>query len=184
MPFIFDQADPTLSPVQVRKLCREDKFRSGGTPGYCHGYAQANVLILPSKYADDFRTFCHRNPVSCPLLGETPVGDPTVPSILAKGSDITTDCGQYCVYEHGELQQVKKDLVDDWTSDSVGFVIGCSYSFEGALVADGFGLRHVEERRVLPVYKTSVQLMPAGGEIFPQVRQLVHAKGYQSFLAD
>lgn len=164
MPYIFDQADPSLSPAQVRKLCRDDQFRSGGTPGYCHGFAQANVLILPSKYADDFRTFCQRNPVSCPLLGETAVGDPTVPSHLAKGSDITTDCGQYCVYKDGKLSETKNNVIDEWSSESVGFVIGCSYSFEGALVENGFGLRHVEERLVLPVYQTSVQLMSAGGE--------------------
>lgn len=163
MPYVFDEADPTLSPAQVRSLCREDSFRSGGTPGYCPGYTQANVLILPSRYANDFRTFCQRNPVSCPLLDETAVGDPAVPSNLAKTSDIRTDCGQYCVYENGKLQNVKRNLMDEWTNESVGFLIGCSYSFEGALLADGFGLRHVEERKVLPVYKTSVQLMPAGG---------------------
>ena len=163
MPFIHDEADPSLTPQQVRQLCRDDLFRSGGTPGYCHGYAQANVLVLDQKYAADFRAFCQRNPVPCPLLGETLVGDPTVPSALAKASNITTDCGQYCVYENGKLSEVKGDVVNEWTERSVGFIIGCSYSFEGALVEGGFGLRHVEERTILPVYKTKVQLMPAGG---------------------
>jgi uncharacterized protein YcsI (UPF0317 family) len=158
-------ADPSLSPVQVRQLCRENKFYSGGTPGYAPGYAQANVLILPAKYADDFRLLCQRNPVPCPLLGWTEVGDPTVPALLAKGSDVRTDCGKYNVYDHGELVDVTKDITDEWKDDSVAFFIGCSYSFEDALVQAGMGLRHVETSRILPVYKTSVPLMPAGGKL-------------------
>ena len=156
-------ADPSLSPAQVRQLCRENRFHSGGTPGYAPGYAQANVLILPARYADDFRLLCQRNPVPCPLLGWTEVGDPTIPSLLAKGSDVRTDCGRYNVYENGKLVEVKKDITDEWKNDSVAFFIGCSYSFEDALVQAGFGLRHVETSRILAVYKTSVPLMPAGG---------------------
>lgn len=157
-------ADPTLTPTQVRQLCRENKFHSGGTPGYAPGYAQANVLILPAKYAEDFKLLCQRNPVPCPLLAWTEPGDPTVPKLLATGSDIRTDCAKYNVYEHGKLVEVKKDITDEWKEDSVAFFIGCSYSFEDALVKAGMGLRHVETARILPVYKTSVPLMPAGGE--------------------
>lgn len=158
-------ADPHLTPAAVRQLCRENRFYSGGTPGYAPGYAQANVIILPAQYAEDFRLLCQRNPVPCPLLGWTEVGDPTVPKFLAVGSDIRTDCAKYNLYENGKLVDVKKDISDEWKEDSVAFFIGCSYSFEDAMVKAGLGLRHVETSRILPVYKTTVPLMPAGGKL-------------------
>ncbi|EIW72330.1 hypothetical protein M231_03834 [Tremella mesenterica] len=162
MPFIHDQPDPSLTPAQVRQLCRENKLPTPQTSGYAPGYAQANIVVLPLKYADDFRTFCQRNPVPCPLLGETAPGDPTVPSHLAKGSDIRTDCARYNIYEDGKRIANKTDIIDEWQPDSVAFFIGCSYSFEDALIKGGFGLRHQELNNMTPCYRTSVPLMRSG----------------------
>ena len=166
MPYIESQPAPdaSLTPAQVRKLCRSNTLPTPNTSGYCPGYAQANILILPSVLADDFRAFCRRNPVPCPLLGETKPGDPSVPAHLAKGADIRTDCARYNVYRDGELVDNKTDVMDQWRDDSVAFFIGCSYSFEAALNDAGLPQRHVELGTMTPCYRTKVPLMSAGGE--------------------
>ncbi|GAA5944979.1 uncharacterized protein JCM15063_000592 [Sporobolomyces koalae] len=151
-----------LSPGQVRLACRNEDWNEATTAGICDGYVQANVIFLPAKYASDFRALCKRNPVPCPLLGETKVGDPTVPAHLAKDSDIRTDCPSYRVYSSGKLLESKKHVNAEWKSDTIAFFIGCSYSFESALVAHGLVPRHIELKRNVPMYKTKVALAPAG----------------------
>ncbi|ORY35047.1 hypothetical protein BCR39DRAFT_516339 [Naematelia encephala] len=162
MPFIQDGPDASLTAAAVRQLCRDNELPTPSTAGWAPDCAQANIVILPAKYADDFRTFCLRNPVPCPLLGETKPGDPTVPSFLAKSSDIRTDCGRYNIYKDGQWVDNKTDVMEEWKDDSVAFFIGCSYSFESALVANDLPLRHQEIHKMTPCYKTSVQLMQAG----------------------
>ena len=55
---------------EVRLAARSGKLREP-TAGHCPAYLQANLLILPERYTDDFRRLCRRNPVACPLLGES-----------------------------------------------------------------------------------------------------------------
>ena len=176
MPYIESKAtivpDAALTPAQVRKLCRSNTLPTPNTSGYAPGYVQANIVILSNALADDFRTFCRRNPVPCPLLGETKPGDPTVPEHLAKGSDIRTDCARYNVYNDGELIENKENVTDEWKDDSVAFFIGCSYSFEAALETAGLGLRHVELGNMTPCYKTNAPLMSAGRESFCPTMEL------------
>jgi uncharacterized protein YcsI (UPF0317 family) len=49
-----------------------------------------------------------------------------------------------------------------WRDDLVAFVIGCSFSFEEALIDDGIRLRHIEEGTNVPMYRTNVATHPAG----------------------
>lgn len=52
------------TPAELfRRQIRADEFHGASTAGYCPGYVQANLLILPRAYANDFRLLCKRNPV-------------------------------------------------------------------------------------------------------------------------
>ncbi|KAK0453994.1 uncharacterized protein EV420DRAFT_1696443 [Desarmillaria tabescens] len=141
------------SPYDVRILCRNKAFNAPSTAGLCPGYSQANVIILPNKFAADFR---------CPLLGETKPGDPQVPEALAADSDVRTDCPSYNVYRDGVFSEQKESIEQEWRNDSVTFFIGCSYSFEAALAKNGLAPRHLELGRAVPMYRTSYRLCPAG----------------------
>ncbi|KAE8155202.1 hypothetical protein BDV25DRAFT_169332 [Aspergillus avenaceus] len=152
-----------------------------GTSGLSPGYIQANLLILPSKYSKDFLDLCHRNPVSCPLLAFTSKGDPhtVTPSTCIKNADfdLRTDCPKYRIYEHGKHIDTLTDLLSHWTDDHVGFLIGCSFSFEDALVSAGLQPRHQVTRTVVAMYRTKVPLMPAG--IFTGATCVVSMRPYK-----
>jgi uncharacterized protein YcsI (UPF0317 family) len=131
------------------------------------GYLQANLIILPSAYAGDFHALCLRNPVSCPLLGHTPeAGNPhkIVPEacITTSDFDLRTDFARYRVYEHGRFVTATTDLRDVWTADHVGFLIGCSFSFEDALTRNGLQPRHQLTNTLVAMYRSSIPVLPAG----------------------
>ncbi|KLT44685.1 DUF1445 domain-containing protein [Cutaneotrichosporon oleaginosum] len=150
------------SPTEAREYARSGRLR-GNTSGMCPGHVQANLLILPAKYAADFRRLCARNPVSCPLLAESrATGDKGFPAGVADGADITTDIPGYKVYRDGKFVEEVDDVVNYWGEDSVAFLIGCSFTFEDALQDAGLGVRHIDEDRNVPMYRTSVPLMPSG----------------------
>lgn len=151
-----------LSPSEVRALCRADKFTGASTAGLSPGRVQANIVIVQKEYADDFRRLCARNPVPCPLLGETFPGDFRLPKHLARDADVRTDCPAYNVYVDGVLQARKTDLLDEWNENSVAFFIGCSFSFEETLIKNGLTPKHVMQDRNVPMYTTKVPLHAAG----------------------
>lgn len=145
---------------ELRALARSGSF-TGATPGIALGHVQANLVILPREQAFDFLLFCQRNPKPCPLLDVTEAGDPE-PRRCAPGADVRTDVPRYCVYRHGELAEERSDVGDLWQHDSVAFLIGCSFTFENALLQAGLPLRHIEERRNVPMYRTNLACQPAG----------------------
>ena len=49
-----------------------------------------------------------------------------------------------------------------WRDDLVTFVIGCSFSFEQALIDAGLPLRHVEQGQNVAMFRTNLQTAPAG----------------------
>ena len=140
------------------------KVRSGvhirHTAGQAPGMVQGNVAILPADLAGDFLRFCVRNPKPCPLIGTSEPGDPRLPEL--GDIDIRTDVPAYRVYERGELVAEPTDLLDRWRPDLVAFVLGCSFSFEAALLEAGLPLRHVELDREVPMYRTTIPTAPAG----------------------
>lgn len=149
-----------LTASKVRQLCRQGKYQAP-TPGVASGYVQANLVVLPESVAFDFMLFCHRNPKPCPLLDVTEVGDPE-PRMVAPGADLRSDLPRYHVFRYGELVEEVTDIKQLWRDDFVGFLIGCSFSFEGALLNKGIPVRHIEENKNVPMYKTSLNCMPAG----------------------
>lgn len=152
--------DRFVHPNAVRSAVREGSF-DGYTAGLAPGYVQANICIVPSDYAEEFLLFCQRNPQPCPLLARSDVGDPFLPT-LGDGIDIRTDVPRYHVFEHGELTAEVTDIRERWRDDLVTFALGCSFSFEEALVDAGLPLPFLERGEVAGVYQTSIQAQPAG----------------------
>jgi uncharacterized protein YcsI (UPF0317 family) len=147
-------------PREVRRAIRERRH-TGHTAGLAPGYVQGNVCILPREYADEFRLFCERNPKPCPLLAMSEPGNPRLPA-LGEDLDIRTDVPLYRIFKAGKLEGEVTNLSDLWRDDLVTFILGCSFSFEEALMAAGLHLRYVEEGRNVPMYRTSVDTAPAG----------------------
>lgn len=147
-------------PSTVRSLIRKGKI-TGPTAGMCAGYAQANLVMLPQALAYDFLLFAQRNPKSCPLLEVTDIGKRTL-IYLAKETDITTDLPKYRIYENGRLTGEYENVSKFFKDDFVGFLIGCSFSFESELMEAGIGIRHIEEHCNVPMYKTNIPCEPAG----------------------
>lgn len=165
-----EQDRGALSPVEVRQLIRSRVF-TGPTHGFSNGNIQANLLVMPKKYRDDFVGLCKRNPVPCPLIGETPPGDPTKffrnGTTVSEDLNIGTDIPWYRVYRWNTDEGVIKsedvsEIASLWQEDYVGFLIGCSYSFEGALVREGLPPRHMENEVAVPMYRTKLRLNPSG----------------------
>ena len=147
-------------PREVRRAIRQRRH-TGHTAGLARGYVQGNVCILPHEYAAEFRAFCEANPKPCPLLAMSRPGDPRLPQ-LGADLDIRTDVPRYRVYRNGELAEEVETLERHWRDDLVTFILGCSFSFEEALIEAGLGLRYVEQGRNVPMYRTSVDTAPAG----------------------
>jgi uncharacterized protein YcsI (UPF0317 family) len=147
-------------PREVRRAIRLRRH-TGHTAGLAPGHVQGNLCILPREYAEEFRQFCERNPKPCPLIGMSAPGEPGIPA-LGADLDIRTDIPKYRVYEHGVLKEEVADLNALWRDDLVSFVLGCSFSFEEALMKAGLRLRYVDEGRNVPMYRTSVDTTPAG----------------------
>ncbi len=144
----------------ARALMRSGRH-AGHTAGMAPGHVQGNLAILPKAQADDFLRFCQRNPKSCPLLAVSEPGDPALPG-LGTDLDIRSDLPRYRVWRDGVLVDEPTDIADLWRDDLVSFVIGCSFSFEEALLEAGVPLRHVAEGRNVAMYRTDVPTAPAG----------------------
>ena len=147
-------------PREVRSAIRSRRH-TGHTAGLAPGYVQGNVCILPQEYAAEFKAFCEKNPKPCPLLAMSRPGDPRLPA-LGEDLDIRTDVPAYRIFRNGKQEKDVADLLDLWRGDLVSFVLGCSFSFEEALMQAGLRLRYVEQGRNVPMYRTSVDTVPAG----------------------
>jgi len=145
---------------EVRQRARRGALR-GVTQGMAPGYVQANLAILPRDYAAEFQRFCALNPRPCPLLASSEPGDPALPT-LGRDIDIRTDLPRYRIWRDGEMVAEVDDLRDHWRDDLVSFLLGCSHSFEEALIADGLEMRHITNDTPVPVYRTNIACTPSG----------------------
>lgn len=154
--------DPSAAEVGagIRQAVRSGRV-DGQTAGLAMGNVQGNVVILPVSFADDFLRFCVRNPKPCPLLAVGDPGNPSLPT-LGRDIDIRTDLPRYRVWRRGEVVDEPTHIEDIWADDLVTFVIGCSFSFEAALMAEGIALRHIEQGRNVSMYRTNLMTEPAG----------------------
>jgi uncharacterized protein YcsI (UPF0317 family) len=156
----MNAADLAVSPAAVRRAARTGDLK-GTTAGLAFGSVQGNVAILPRDWAGEFERFCQRNPRPCPVLAIGDPGDPLLPP-LGADVDIRTDCPRYRVFENGRCVDEPYDISRWWRDDLVAFVLGCSFSFEQALLEAGVPLRHIETRRGVPMYRTSVPTVRSG----------------------
>jgi uncharacterized protein YcsI (UPF0317 family) len=147
-------------PKEIRADIRLGKM-TGVTAGVAPGFVQANLVILPRELAYDFLLFCHRNPRPCPLIEVTDAGSPT-PVEVAPTADLRTDVPRYRIYKDGVLADEVTDITPFWREDLVSFLLGCSFTFEWALLDAGVPLRHIEEGRNVAMWKTNMACRPAG----------------------
>mmetsp|Transcript_21984 Transcript_21984/g.46373 ORF Transcript_21984/g.46373 Transcript_21984/m.46373 type:complete len:337 (+) Transcript_21984:107-1117(+) len=153
-------ASTFASPVEFRRAVRSGNF-TGPTNGVCPGYMQCNLVVLEESQALDFLLFCQRNKKACPLIEVCDVGCP-FPEAVAAGSDLRTDIPKYCIYKNGQLHAEVEDARPYWPERSVAFLIGCSFSYDGALLDNGIPLRSVEQKKNVPMYRTNIPCRPAG----------------------
>lgn len=148
----------TMFPAEARR-----RFRSGlvsQTSGWSIGFAQANLIALPRDWAFDMLLFAERNRQPVPLLDVTDAG--ATGTALATGADLRTDLPRYRVWHDGELVDEPTDVTAEWRDDLVAFLIGCSFTFESALLAADVPIRNIEARRNVSMYRTSTACRPAG----------------------
>ncbi|KAL5341748.1 DUF1445-domain-containing protein [Aspergillus crustosus] len=184
---------PRSTAQEIRLLARNNKLTSN-TSGLAQAHLQANLLVLPSRYAHDFRLLCARNPVTCPLIAEsTTVGHynslkshlPTHSSVNASNDpslhhdiDIRRDIPRYNVYQNSTLTKSHvPDIIPEWTPDHIAFLIGCSFSFEAALTAADLPPLHTLQGRNVAMYRTNTPLAPAG--VFTGGTAVVSMRAYK-----
>jgi uncharacterized protein YcsI (UPF0317 family) len=169
-----------MSPLTARSTARDVRLacRAGAwtapTPGLALGYVQANLVVLPREHVFDFMLFCHRNAQPCPLLDVTDPGDPE-PKRVAPGADVRTDVPRYAVYRDGVLTDKPTDIHAYWRDDLVAFLLGCSFTFETALLAAGLPVRHIEQEVNVSMYRTNLPNQRAGifqGELVVSMRPI------------
>ncbi len=145
---------------QARMRIRHGEV-TGNTAGMAPGHVQGNLMILPQALAHDFLLFCQRNPQPCPVLAVSEPGDPMIPT-LGLDLDIRTDIPRYRVWKDGVMVDEPNDIKSIWRDDLVSFLLGCSFSFEQALIEAGIPMRHIEQGSNVPMYRTNIQTVPAG----------------------
>lgn len=154
----FADAAQVSPSIAARHACRQGMAAS--TAGVAPGFVQGNLAILPSSLASAFHRFCQLNPKPCPIIGMSDVGDPRIPA-LGLDLDIRTDIPRYRVWRDGEVVEEPADIMGYWRDDLVAFVIGCSFSFEEALLADDIPVRHIDENVRVPMYRTNIACAPS-----------------------
>ncbi|GAA3688901.1 putative hydro-lyase [Nonomuraea antimicrobica] len=158
----MDVAD--LSPAQAR-----ERFRAGErvpTAGWCRGWTQANLIAVPKRLRYELLLFAHRNPQACPVLD---VGEPGAWSTRLFSGDLRTDLPGYRLYRDGRAAADLDEVVAEWRADLVPFLIGCSFTFERALLAAGVPVRHLETGRNVPMYVTDIPCESTGSLSGPLV---------------
>ena len=153
------QALPRI-PTEIRQLIRRGEYRNV-TGGLAPGYVQANVIILPRELAFDFLLFCQRNPKPCPVLEVLEVGE-YEPTLTSPGADIRTDVPKYRLFRDGELAGEEVDILKLWQKDLVTFLLGCSFTFESALVEAGIPLCHWKKEKNVAMFITNINTISAG----------------------
>ena len=149
-----------LASGDIRERIRTGQH-DAHTAGLAPGKLQCNLAVLPEAYALDFLRFCLRNPKPCPLVGVSETGDPMLPT-LGADIDVRTDVPRYRVFRAGQLAEEVTDISDLWTDDLVTVALGCSFTFENAFMRAGIPVRHIEMGRNVPMFRTNIDLVPAG----------------------
>jgi uncharacterized protein YcsI (UPF0317 family) len=155
------------SAQAARAAIRQGQW-TGHTSGLAEGHVQGNVVILPEALANDFLRYCQRNPKPCPLLAVGEPGEAKLPA-LGNDIDICSDVPRYRVWRDGVMVDEPTDISHLWRKDLVTFVIGCSFSFEQALLDAGLPLRHIQQNKNVAMYRSNIATEAAGAFHGPMV---------------
>ncbi len=154
-------ATADMSPYDLRQKIRRGEH-AGNTSGYAKGFVQCNLVILPSSWATEFLQFCQLNPRPCPLVGmSASPGEFLLPE-LGLDIDIRSDISRYRIFTNGVMSEELSNISHYWNGDLVTFLLGCSFSFEEALISDGLEVRNITEGVNVPMYRTNIPCRPAG----------------------
>jgi uncharacterized protein YcsI (UPF0317 family) len=151
---------PPASGLAVRLAARAGDV-AGPTAGLAPGCLQTNLVILPADAAEAFARFCTLNPKPCPVIGVSEPGARDLP-VLGRDLDLARDAPRYRVWRDGLPVEDRADVADLWRGDLVAFALGCSFSFENALMREGLVVRHVALSRNVPMFVTNLPCRPAG----------------------
>ena len=165
------------NPATVRAAIRAGHYRSH-TAGLAAGYLQANLAIMPERAALDFMRYCQRNPKPCPLVGVSDTGNPMM-FTLGRDIDIRTDVPAYNLYRHGVLDGSVHTIEELWQDDFVAFALGCSFTFEHALMKAGIEMWHIEHDTTVPMFRSNIDTVPAGpfsGKMVVSMRAIPEAR--------
>ena len=149
-----------LSSKEIRKKIRLELYNNH-TSGLAADKLQANIVILPSEYENDFYKFCNSNPKACPLVGQTKLNNPYFDT-LGDDIDIRSDVPLYNVYKNGDLVTSVRNIKKYWNDSFIAFAIGCSFSFEDALLNAGLEIDHITNNKVVPMYRTNIKNKKSG----------------------
>ncbi len=149
-----------LSSKEIRKKIRLELYNNH-TSGLAANKLQANIVILPNEYATDFNNFCKLNPKSCPLVGQTKLNNPYFET-LGDNIDIRFDVPLYNIYKNGDLISTVRNIENYWNNSFIAFAIGCSFSFEDALMVAGLEIDHIKKNKVVPMYRTNIKNIKSG----------------------
>jgi len=116
---------------------------------------------MRKEHAFDFMLFALRNPKACPILDVTEAGT-WEPKLAAPGADLRSDMPKYNIYRDGALAEEVPDVTALWAEDMVGFLLGCSFSWEDVLSEAGLMPRQVEEKKNVPMFRTNLPNVAAG----------------------
>lgn len=144
--------------LEQLQLVRQGLYR-GHTAGLMPTYLQANLVVVEQAFAADFEAFCNLNSKSCPLVGISEIGVSLIPGLAC---EVTTDASAYNIYRDGQLQSSVHEIKAEWTPLLVAFALGCSFSFEEALLAAGIPMAHIQQNKTVPMFKTNRPLQRAG----------------------
>lgn len=163
----------SLSPEAARLKFRTQGY-TGPTSGYCDGALQCNLIVLPEPLAQPFERYCLSNPLPCPLVAHAPSAHGGFEA-LGKGLDIRTDLPLYNIIKGDSVVGQVPDLLSHWQADLHAFAIGCSFTFERALINAGIAIRHIEEQKTVPMFRTDIETIrsgPFGGPMVVSMRPI------------
>ena len=146
--------------AEVRTEIRAGRY-TAHTAGLGRGSLQANLVIMPEEFAFDFMRYCQRNPKPCPITGVSDTGNPMM-FTMGNDIDIRTDVPAYNIYRNGRLDISVTNIAEIWRDDFVVFTLGCSFTFEHALLNAGINLWHIDNDRTVPMFRSNIETTPAG----------------------
>jgi len=138
----------------IRTSIRNSEYL-GCTSGLAPNLVQGNLVIMEESYANEFIQYCRQNPKPCPVIGVSKAGDVSIPE-LCDDLDIRVDVPEYCIFQNGELKGSVPHIKGYWNENMVSIVLGCSFSFEDALIQAGLNVRNIDMGVNVSMFETNV----------------------------